>query len=95
MLLVIIRLCSSDKATVNRLSDSVETAFLEGNGECITRFWGARNRNILLLNRFEADGMTFEEPTELMFNFNSPAGACPKYEGFGKIVGIDENLVSR
>jgi len=44
-------------------------------------------------NRFEADGITFEEPTELMFNFNSPAGACPKCEGFGKIVGIDENLV--
>jgi excinuclease ABC subunit A len=95
MLLVIDRLsCSSDKATVNRLSDSVETAFLEGNGECITRFWGSEGiETFSFSNRFEADGMTFEEPTELMFNFNSPAGACPKCEGFGKIVGIDENLV--
>ncbi len=95
MLLVIDRLsCSSDKATVNRLSDSVETAFLEGNGECITRFWGSMGiETFSFSNRFEADGMTFEEPTELMFNFNSPAGACPKCEGFGKIVGIDENLV--
>ncbi len=95
MLLVIDRLsCSSDKATVNRLSDSVETAFLEGNGECIVRFWGGEGvETFTFSNRFEADGMTFEEPTELMFNFNSPAGACPKCEGFGKIVGIDENLV--
>ncbi len=95
MLLVIDRLsCSSDKATVNQLSDSVETAFLEGNGECITRFWGSEGiETFSFSNRFEADGMTFEEPTELMFNFNSPAGACPKCEGFGKIVGIDENLV--
>ncbi len=95
MLLVIDRLsCSPDKATVNRLSDSVETAFLEGNGECIARFWGSEGiETFSFSNRFEADGMTFEEPTELMFNFNSPAGACPKCEGFGKIVGIDENLV--
>src|SRR5690554_5013536 len=95
ILLVIDRLsCSSDKATVNRLSDSVETAFLEGNGECILRFWGEEGiETYEFSNRFEADGMVFEEPTELMFNFNSPAGACPKCEGFGKIVGIDENLV--
>jgi excinuclease ABC subunit A len=95
MLLVIDRLsCSSDKATINRLSDSVETAFLEGNGECIVRFWGSEGVDTFSFsNRFEADGITFEEPTELMFNFNSPAGACPKCEGFGKIVGIDENLV--
>ncbi|MGI6572707.1 MAG: excinuclease ABC subunit UvrA [Fermentimonas sp.] len=95
ILLVIDRLsCSSDKATVNRLSDSVETAFLEGNGECIVRFWGSKGiETFSFSNRFEADGMTFEEPTELMFNFNSPAGACPRCEGFGKIVGINENLV--
>lgn len=95
VLLVIDRLsCSSDKATVNRMSDSVETAFLEGNGECIVRFWGEEGMETFLFsNRFEADGITFEEPSELMFNFNSPAGACPKCEGFGKIVGIDENLV--
>ncbi|MCE5206322.1 MAG: excinuclease ABC subunit UvrA [Porphyromonadaceae bacterium] len=95
VLLVIDRLsCSSDKATVNRMSDSVETAFLEGNGECIVRFWGEKGMETFLFsNRFEADGITFDEPSEMMFNFNSPAGACPKCEGFGKIVGIDENLV--
>lgn len=95
VLLVIDRLsCSSDKATVNRLSDSVETAFLEGNGECIVRFWGENGmESFTFSNRFEADGITFEEPSEMMFNFNSPAGACPKCEGFGKIMGIDENLV--
>src|SRR5690554_6821465 len=95
VLLVIDRLsCSSDKASVNRLSDSVETAFLEGNGECIIRFWGENGmESFLFSNRFEADGIIFEEPSEMMFNFNSPAGACPKCEGFGKIMGIDENLV--
>jgi len=95
VLLVIDRLsCSSDKATVNRLSDSVETAFLEGNGECIVRFWGENGmESFAFSNRFEADGITFEEPSEMMFNFNSPAGACPRCEGFGKIMGIDENLV--
>jgi Excinuclease ABC subunit A len=95
ILLVIDRLsCSSDKATVNRLSDSVETAFLEGNGECVVRFWTENGiESFVFSNRFEADGMTFEEPTDLMFNFNSPIGACPKCEGFGKVIGIDENLV--
>lgn len=95
VLLVIDRLsCSSDKASLNRLSDSVETAFLEGKGECMVRFWGEHGmESFSFTNRFEADGITFEEPTEMMFNFNSPAGACPKCEGFGKVMGIDENLV--
>ncbi len=95
VLLVIDRLsCSHDKATINRLSDSVETAFLEGNGECIIRFWTPDGiETFSFSNRFEADGMIFEEPTDLMFNFNSPVGACPTCEGFGKVVGIDENLV--
>lgn len=95
VLLVIDRLsCASDKATVNRLSDSVETAFLEGNGECIVRFWTENGmESSTFSNRFEADSIAFEEPTDLMFNFNSPVGACPKCEGFGKVLGIDENLV--
>lgn len=95
VMLVIDRIsCSPDKAAVNRLSDSVETAFLEGNGECIVRFWGEKGiESFTFSNRFEADGITFEEPSDLMFNFNSPAGACPRCEGFGKIVGIDESLV--
>lgn len=94
-LLVIDRLsCSSDKATINRLSDSVETAFLEGNGTCTVKFWTPDGvESFDFSNRFEADGMSFEEPTDLMFNFNSPVGACPKCEGFGKVIGIDENLV--
>jgi excinuclease ABC subunit A len=95
VLLVIDRLsCSSDKSAINRLSDSVETAFHEGDGECIIRFWGESGiESYSFSNRFEADGIIFEEPSEMMFNFNSPAGACPKCEGFGKILGIDENLV--
>lgn len=95
VMLVIDRLsCSSDKSVVNRLSDSVETAFLEGNGECTARFWGERGmESFTFSNRFEADGIVFEEPSDLMFNFNSPVGACPKCEGFGKVIGIDENLV--
>ena len=95
ILLVIDRLaCSSDRASINRLSDSTETAFLEGNGECIVKFWTEEGTETFsFTNRFEADGMTFEEPTDLMFNFNNPVGACPTCEGFGKVVGIDENLV--
>src|SRR5690554_3305872 len=87
-------LVSFDKSSVNLLSVSVETAFHEGDGEFIIRFWGENGmESFSFSNRFEADGITFEEPNEMMFNFNSPAGACPKCEGFGKIVGIDENLV--
>ena len=95
VLIVIDRLsCSSDKSTVNRLSDSVETAFLEGDGECVIRFWTPDGtESFTFSNRFEADGITFEEPTPLMFSFNSPVGACPVCEGFGKVIGIDENLV--
>lgn len=95
ILLVIDRLaCACDKATINRLSDSVETAFLEGNGTCIVRFWGENGiESYPFSHRFEADGITFEEPTEQMFNFNNPIGACPKCEGFGSIIGIDPNLV--
>ena len=95
ILLVIDRLaCACDKATINRLSDSVETAFLEGNGTCIVHFWGENGiESYPFSHRFEADGITFEEPTEQMFNFNNPIGACPKCEGFGSIIGIDPNLV--
>lgn len=95
IMLVIDRLtCSADKSTINRLSDSAETAFFEGNGECVLFVYTEKGvESFSFSNRFEADGITFEEPTELMFNFNSPIGACPKCEGFGKILGIDESLV--
>ena len=95
ILLVIDRLsCSSDNVHINRLSDSIETAFHEGNGECVVRFWGEHNiETFTFSNRFEADGIMFEEPSDLMFNFNSPIGACPTCEGFGNVIGIDENLI--
>jgi len=85
---------SNDPNTVSRLSDSVETAFFEGDGYALLRF----NTEAGIVSKefsgkFEVDGIEFEEPSDLMFNFNSPAGACPKCEGFGKIIGIDENLV--
>jgi len=85
---------SNDSDTVSRLADSAETAFFEGNGYAILRFYtddGVISKEFS--RRFEVDGIEFEEPSDLMFNFNSPAGACPKCEGFGKIIGIDENLV--
>lgn len=95
VLLVIDRLSTgSDKSTISRFSDSVETAFLEGNGDCIIKFWADKGIDrALFSNRFESDGIVFQEPTDLMFSFNSPVGACPKCEGFGKVMGIDESLV--
>lgn len=85
---------SHTKEDDNRLYDSIETAFFEGNNECIVKFW--TDNGIIeetFSKRFEADGITFKEPSDLMFNFNNPIGACPKCEGYGKVIGIDENLV--
>lgn len=78
-----------------RLLDSLSTAFFEGNGHCIVKLWlnDGSVSTLEFSKRFEADGISFQEPTELMFNFNNPLGACPKCEGFGKVVGIDEDLV--
>jgi excinuclease ABC subunit A len=85
---------SSDKQTVSRFFDSVETAFYEGNGYALLKIYTPESVvEKEFSGRFEADGILFEEPNDLMFNFNSPAGACPKCEGFGKVIGIDENLV--
>lgn len=77
---------------VARLTDSVETALFEGDGECLLRFYPARVLH-RFSTRFEADGMTFREPDDHMFSFNSPLGACPRCEGFGRVIGIDESLV--
>ncbi|NLZ94897.1 MAG: excinuclease ABC subunit UvrA, partial [Bacteroidales bacterium] len=95
VLLVIDRLSTgSDKNTISRFSDSVETAFLEGNGECVVKYWTDKGvERSLFSNRFEADGIVFQEPSDLMFSFNSPVGACPECEGFGMVMGIDESLV--
>lgn len=78
--------------TLSRLTDSVETAFYEGDGTCRISILPA---NIVydFSTRFEADGMTFEEPSDGMFSFHSPIGACPECEGFGMVIGIDEKLV--
>ena len=85
---------SSEKNTISRLTDSAETAFFEGGGECILKFYTEKGiEEHTFSKRFEADGITFEEPNDLMFSFNSPVGACPTCEGFGKVIGIDENLV--
>ncbi|NDV70277.1 excinuclease ABC subunit UvrA [Dysgonomonas sp. 25] len=95
-LLVIDRLtCDNDTANINRFAESLETAFFEGNGECIVRFYpeGKEPEVFDYSNRFEMDGMKFEEPSDLMFSFNSPVGACPQCEGYGKVLGIDEDLV--
>ena len=91
--LVIDRLSVDDsKDSISRLIDSTETAFYEGNGECRLMFLPS-NICYDFSMRFEADGITFEEPSDLMFSFNSPVGACPECQGFGKIIGIDEHLV--
>lgn len=86
---------SSAKDAVSRLTDSAETAMYEGNGNCLLRFYQPDGSTKLhrFSTKFEADGMTFEEPNDQMFSFNSPIGACPECEGFGKVIGIDEHLV--
>ena len=90
--LVIDRLSVDDsKDVIARLVDSAETAFFEGHGELRLLFPPTIFYDFSM--KFEADGMTFEEPTDQMFSFNSPAGACPECQGFGKIIGIDEKLV--
>jgi len=83
------------QATASRLTDSAETAMYEGDGSCMLRFYLPDNSTQLFSfsTRFEADGITFEEPSDQMFSFNSPIGACPICEGFGRIIGIDEHLV--
>ena len=83
---------SQSKDSVSRLADSAETALFEGNGECRLVFFPSKI-SFDFSTRFEADGITFEKPNDNMFAFNSPAGACPECEGFGKVMGIDERLV--
>jgi excinuclease ABC subunit A len=85
---------SKDEATVSRFADSVQTAYIEGNGACIIKSVDQSTSGIKIFsNKFERDGIEFEEPNEHMFSFNSPYGACPKCEGYGKVIGIDEDLV--
>jgi excinuclease ABC subunit A len=79
---------------LSRCADSVQTAFAEGNGFCVVAtFDGDSRTEETFSNAFEADGIIFEEPTEHLFSFNNPLGACPKCEGYGKVIGIDDSLV--
>ena len=80
------------KDSISRLVDSSETAFYEGDGACRIMFLPSMICYDFS-TKFEADGITFEEPSDNMFSFNSPAGACSECQGFGNIVGIDEKLV--
>ncbi|MDE6480367.1 MAG: excinuclease ABC subunit UvrA [Muribaculaceae bacterium] len=85
---------SGDKDEVSRLTDSLETAYFEGHDKCIVKIWekdGVREREFS--RQFSADGIEFREPSDLMFNFNNPYGACPTCEGFGKVLGVSEDLV--
>lgn len=80
-----------DDDTITRIAGSLETALLQGNGRCSIKI--RNGEEYLFSERFELDGMEFVEPTPQMFSFNNPFGACPKCEGFGRVTGIDEDLV--
>lgn len=80
-----------DEDTQFRLSDSIQTAFYEGHDECVVHIDGQKPRHFS--DRFELDGITFTEPSVNFFSFNNPYGACHTCEGFGKVLGIDEDLV--
>ncbi len=83
-----------DEDTQSRMADSLQTAFFEGHGECIVKVYiDGKTISRAFSNRFEADGIEFEEPSVHMFSFNNPIGACPLCEGYGKVIGIDEGLV--
>lgn len=92
-----------DEDNENRISDSVQTAFFEGEGECSVEILdeGSKTKTSKakksaareFSNKFELDGITFEEPSLHFFSFNNPVGACKKCEGFGSVIGIDEDLV--
>lgn len=86
---------ADDKDFRARLVDSLETAYFEGQDQCAVVCWmpDGQTREMEYSMRFEADGMKFQEPSEMMFNFNNPYGACSKCDGFGHVIGISEDLV--
>lgn len=91
--LVIDRIITKDEEDFyNRLADAIEIAFFEGKGELYIEELSS-NKITEFNNRFEADGMTFLEPNVHLFSFNNPYGACPTCEGYGDVIGIDEDLV--
>ncbi len=91
LLIVIDRITvDEEEDTASRIADSVQTAFFEGKGDCHVEENGSVHT---FSDRFELDGITFEEPTPNFFSFNNPYGACKRCEGYGRIIGIDPDLV--
>jgi len=87
---------NEEDETVSRLGDSVQTAFFEGKGDCYVRYQepdADSEQERFFCDRFELDGIRFEEPTPNFFSFNNPYGACKRCEGYGRVIGIDEDLV--
>jgi len=87
---------NEEDETISRLGDSVQTAFFEGKGDCYVRYIEpdeTQEQERFFCDRFELDGIRFEEPTPNFFSFNNPYGACKRCEGYGKVIGIDEDLV--
>ena len=86
---------NEEDETFSRLGDSIQTAFFEGKGDCFVRYSAPPDQEAerFFCDRFELDGIRFEEPTPNFFSFNNPYGACKRCEGYGKIIGIDEDLV--
>ncbi|WP_273567058.1 excinuclease ABC subunit UvrA [Maribacter halichondriae] len=83
---------ADDEAFYNRLANAIDSTFFEGKGECIIEDLETHKRTTFS-NKFELDGMSFMEPNVHLFSFNNPYGACPKCEGYGDVIGIDEDLV--
>ncbi|MES2652844.1 MAG: excinuclease ABC subunit UvrA [Bacteroidota bacterium] len=81
---------NQEEETLSRIADSVQTAFFEGKGDCFVEYEG---KQTFFCDRFELDGVKFEEPTPNFFSFNNPYGACKRCEGYGNVIGIDEDLV--
>jgi len=93
VLLIIDRIVvKEEEEFFNRLADAIQTAFYEGKGECYLQELNSEKR-LIFSNNFELDGITFLEPNVHLFSFNNPYGACPKCEGYGNVIGIDEELV--
>ncbi|WP_423147649.1 excinuclease ABC subunit UvrA [Rubrolithibacter danxiaensis] len=81
---------NQEEETLSRIADSVQTAFFEGKGDCLVE---ENEQTHVFCDRFELDGIRFEEPSPNFFSFNNPYGACKRCEGYGKVIGIDEDLV--
>ena len=88
-------IADGQNSTANRFADSVQTAFFEGKGECQLNIEcpDGENKQLIFTEKYEADGIHFMEPSEHLFNFNSPIGACPECGGYGQVIGIDPDLV--